>query len=223
MTKTPKQIVSDFYTNRDILAEALHTVHGTHLRDLLAAQQHAIWSRWMKYLFQKGVKYDDGSFLIAADSVQRWTRQMETEYAALPDSEKKSDLDIADEILALIHNKKDLAPTAPFTEKPPHPAVMALLDAEVATEMVADALKVIDDEIKDAERAKRSNTEALDGCRAAMQRILTEPPTPHTLDKLSDLSRLLTLAQEYNRAAFIAHDRRRWLLKLRKKLIPDTP
>jgi len=52
---------------------------------------HVQWSGWMKYLFEKGKFNDDGTFTINADSVERWVRQMNTNYLELSNSEKESD------------------------------------------------------------------------------------------------------------------------------------
>lgn len=56
----------------------------------LAGKQHSIWSHWMKYLFTQG-SFKDGSFTIPKDKVERWTRQMNTDYKDLTEKEKESD------------------------------------------------------------------------------------------------------------------------------------
>lgn len=71
------------------------------LRASLAKYAHSSWSGWMQYLFTKGIFKETGEFVINADSVSRWTRQMNTEYDDLPEKEKKSDLDEADKIMRL--------------------------------------------------------------------------------------------------------------------------
>lgn len=71
------------------------------LREELANVQHSIWAHWMKYLFTTCQKNDDGSVLIPAEKVIRWTRQVNTEYKDLSEQEKKSDRDQADKILNL--------------------------------------------------------------------------------------------------------------------------
>ena len=57
----------------------------------LAAYAHEAWAGWMKYLFEKSPKNGDGSVTIPAELVKRWTRQMGTPYAELPEGEKHSD------------------------------------------------------------------------------------------------------------------------------------
>ncbi len=59
--------------------------------ELLADKEHDSWSRWMKYLFTKGTENADGTFTIDAQSVGRWTHQMETDYKDLSEKEKESD------------------------------------------------------------------------------------------------------------------------------------
>ena len=68
---------------------------------LLAQYAHNAWSGWMKYLFTKGRLNKSGSFTIAKDSVDRWQRQMNTDFYNLPDTEKESDLKEAKTILDL--------------------------------------------------------------------------------------------------------------------------
>lgn len=57
----------------------------------LAAIAHELWSDWMKYLFSQSVHNADGTVTIPKCSVERWKRQMNTPYAALPENEKESD------------------------------------------------------------------------------------------------------------------------------------
>ena len=56
-----------------------------------AAIAHDQWSGWMKYLFSKCTLCDDGTAVIPQWAVDRWTRQMNTEYDQLPEEEKESD------------------------------------------------------------------------------------------------------------------------------------
>jgi len=72
------------------------------LRDALAEYAHKAWSGWMLYLFEKSAKNDDGTVTIPAWAVQRWRRQMTTEFDDLPGEEQRSDYDEADEILSIM-------------------------------------------------------------------------------------------------------------------------
>jgi hypothetical protein len=54
--------------------------------------EHEIWSHWMHYLFSKMEVTMDG-MLIPQELVDRWYRQMETEYKDLSEEEKQSDRD----------------------------------------------------------------------------------------------------------------------------------
>jgi hypothetical protein len=67
----------------------------------LASYAHESWSGWMKYLFAQCKVNDDGSVTIPADKVERWTRQMNSDYKVLPSSEQLSDIDEAHKILAI--------------------------------------------------------------------------------------------------------------------------
>lgn len=77
------------------------------LREKLADLSHEQWSGWMRYLFSKCLKNNDGSVTIPAWAVERWTRQMNTPYDQLPESEKESDRVEADKVLALIKEEKE--------------------------------------------------------------------------------------------------------------------
>jgi hypothetical protein len=57
----------------------------------LAELAHEQWSGWMEYLFEKGEFNPDGTFTIPKWAVDRWTRQMNTQYEDLPEEEKESD------------------------------------------------------------------------------------------------------------------------------------
>lgn len=75
------------------------------LREKLADVQHGIWAHWMRYQFSQCRRpdlADDGSLIIPADKVQRWQRQMDTEYADLTDKERESDRHQADKVLAVV-------------------------------------------------------------------------------------------------------------------------
>ena len=58
---------------------------------LMAQYAHDAWSRWMRHLFTKGRLNKNGSFTIKKDGVDRWQRQMNTNFYDLPDTEKESD------------------------------------------------------------------------------------------------------------------------------------
>jgi hypothetical protein len=71
-------------------------------RERLAAVSHEIWSHWMRWMFTQGQREVDGSWTMPTRCVQRWTRQMETEYADLTEPEKDSDREQADKILDVV-------------------------------------------------------------------------------------------------------------------------
>lgn len=68
----------------------------------LAEYAHNAWAGWMKYMFSKGKINDAGELVLPKWAVERWTRQMNTAYADLPDEEKKSDRDEANQMLDII-------------------------------------------------------------------------------------------------------------------------
>jgi hypothetical protein len=71
------------------------------LRERLADLAHRQWSGWMLYLFSKSDKNPDGTVTIPVWAVDRWTRQMYTEYAELSEAEKDSDRAEADKFIAI--------------------------------------------------------------------------------------------------------------------------
>ena len=75
-------------------------------RDALAACAHESWSGWMQYLFGESQQQPDGSVVIPASCVARWTRQMRMPYAELPMDEQSSDLDEADAIIDCVAQSK---------------------------------------------------------------------------------------------------------------------
>lgn len=92
----------------------------TDTREALAAYAHEAWNGWMEYLFKQGTTNADGSFTIRPWAVERWTRQMRTPYAALPESEKLSDQAEAQHILTIIADPS-VAPTAAPAAADPAP------------------------------------------------------------------------------------------------------
>ena len=71
------------------------------IREALAAYAHTAWSGWMKYLFEQCFLHGPGHTVITSYFVERWQRQMNTEYADLPESEKESDRKEADQMLQI--------------------------------------------------------------------------------------------------------------------------
>ena len=62
---------------------------------------HESWAGWTKYFFEKGVKNEDGTITIPKWAVERWERQIKTDYKDLPEKEKESDRTEAREYLKL--------------------------------------------------------------------------------------------------------------------------
>jgi hypothetical protein len=64
---------------------------------------HDSWSGWMRYLFSKTHLSHDGDAIIPKEFVDRWNRQMNTEYEDLPENEKESDRKEARKIIDVIN------------------------------------------------------------------------------------------------------------------------
>jgi hypothetical protein len=94
-------------------------IDDSDLIEILADIEHERWSKWMRYMFECGVLNQDGSWIMPADKVERWMRQMNTPYAELSDREQNSDRDeVRNTLRALIkwlidnHSEQYKAPPA---------------------------------------------------------------------------------------------------------------
>jgi len=71
----------------------------------LAAAQHEIWSRWMRWQFSCCNEMpESGNLIIPAMKVERWKKQMNTPFDKLSEEEKESDMIVARELLALLQD-----------------------------------------------------------------------------------------------------------------------
>jgi len=59
--------------------------------EALSEYAHNSWSEWMKYLFEKGIYCEDGTFKIDKQYAEKWMKQSTTEYNDLSNEEKDSD------------------------------------------------------------------------------------------------------------------------------------
>ena len=73
------------------------------LREDLAWLAHDTWARWMKHLFTHSTQNADGSVTIPPDLVNRWLRQINTDYSNLTEKEKDSDRKEADRVLPILY------------------------------------------------------------------------------------------------------------------------
>lgn len=79
------------------------TTENTDLREDMADLCHRQWSGWMRYLFGKcSPGREAGSLEIPAWAVERWKRQVATDYVDLYGDEQDSDRVEADKFLALL-------------------------------------------------------------------------------------------------------------------------
>lgn len=72
------------------------------LREQFAALCHEQWSDWMRWLFKASVLMGDGTVEIPRPLVERWLRQVDTDYANLPDDEQVSDRNEADRFIRIL-------------------------------------------------------------------------------------------------------------------------
>lgn len=73
------------------------------MTESLADYIHLMWAKWLAYQFSCCIRNEDGTMTIPKSYVDRWTRQMNTLYKDLPEHEKKSDQEIANDILDYIN------------------------------------------------------------------------------------------------------------------------
>jgi len=76
------------------------------MKEQLSELAHNQWSDWMKYLFSKGIFNEDGTWTMPKWAVDRWNRQMNTNYQDLSNEEKESDRNEADKMLEIINQNK---------------------------------------------------------------------------------------------------------------------
>lgn len=72
------------------------------IEELLAALEHQRWAHWQSYVHSQCQAQPDGSLLIPAELVERWSRQMATPYDHLTAAEKESDLEQVRRYLPII-------------------------------------------------------------------------------------------------------------------------
>ena len=106
------------------------------LREQLAEYAHDAWSGWMRYMLPKICRKDDGPRACTDTLLQRWfdeaRREMSTPYADLPESEKESDRDEADKMLAIVAGRLEMLEVQLTTMGKPGAARLA---AELIAEM----------------------------------------------------------------------------------------
>lgn len=79
------------------LVRELMIIENQELIKRLAVYSHATWSSWMAYMFSLCAEVS-GVAVIPAHLVDRWRRQMMTDYDKLPFDEKSSDDGEAEEM-----------------------------------------------------------------------------------------------------------------------------
>ena len=61
------------------------------LMEKLADIEHQRWASWQKYMHSKGMKDEFGSLTIQWQEIERWEKQIKTDYKDLSEAEKDSD------------------------------------------------------------------------------------------------------------------------------------
>jgi len=71
----------------------------------LADMCHRQWVHWMTYLFKQGDFNEDGSFTVNAESMNRWLRQVASDYKSLSGKEQDSDREQAKKYIELLREQ----------------------------------------------------------------------------------------------------------------------
>ena len=69
----------------------LAALQSPELLETLAAIEHERWAHWQRYMHSQCRPAADGALIIPPELVVRWTEQLSTPYAELPEPEKESD------------------------------------------------------------------------------------------------------------------------------------
>lgn len=77
-----------------------------------AALEHERWARWQEYMFSKFEYREEKQgektiafYILPADSWEHWNREIDTDYADLPEAQKESDRKETREYLHLLHSR----------------------------------------------------------------------------------------------------------------------
>lgn len=81
--------------------EEVEALLETILEDL-ASTEHDRWTHWQRYMHDKGSRLPDGSLMLPASLVERWEKQISTDYRELSDAEKESDREQVRRYLPLV-------------------------------------------------------------------------------------------------------------------------
>lgn len=76
------------------------------LIETLASYEHDRWSRWQTHLHNQCIRNQDGTFTIPKEDVERWVKQIQTNYEELSEEEKEADRLEARRILEVFNNGK---------------------------------------------------------------------------------------------------------------------
>ncbi len=90
------------YSGAYIIHWAPKSEQQVSLREQVARLCHEQWANWTSYLFSKGRVIVPGEFVLTSFYYDRWTRQLNTDYDDLSESEQDSDRKEADKFLKLI-------------------------------------------------------------------------------------------------------------------------
>lgn len=121
---------------------------GMLLREAMAAYSHEAWSQWMRYLFSKTETsnryFSDAPVVTIPDwAVERWTRQMNTPYADLPEEEKESDRLEADRIIEVWDKTPPAAEQIPANVRHAADMLGGIVTGNVMTDMDYEHLSII--------------------------------------------------------------------------------
>ena len=74
------------------------------LIERLSFNEHLRWAKWQRHVHASCEQNEDGSLTIPKEKVERWERQIVTDYENLPEPEKEADRRQVRQILNIIKN-----------------------------------------------------------------------------------------------------------------------
>ena len=70
--------------------------------EALADYEHRRWARWQSYLHSVCIEKEEGTLCIPQEKIERWTKQINTDYSNLSEEEKNADRKGALEIMQIV-------------------------------------------------------------------------------------------------------------------------
>ena len=80
----------------EVIDRYVERLHSADFREQLASTEHVQWAHWTDYMLHN----------MSTENAERWALQVKTPYNELSESEKESDREWADRVLAVIRGEQ---------------------------------------------------------------------------------------------------------------------